>query len=86
MHDSTGKCATSALVTSDWMVRCEHRTGANDDWPVQEQSANSHFSKEQIMKRFSQFLKTQEVALTVALVWMVVWAGFAMTDAFNSIA
>ena len=38
------------------------------------------------MKRFFKFLKKQEVALAVALMSMVAWSGFAMTEAFNHLA
>ena len=38
------------------------------------------------MKRIFRFLKKQEFALGVALVWMVVWSGFAMTETFNHLA
>ena len=84
MKDSTGKCSKKALVTSDWLVRCED--GPQGNSREEQQQRRFTFSKEQIMKRFFQILKTQEVALTVALVWMVVWAGVAMTEAFNHIA
>ena len=84
MKDSTSKCAKNALVSSDWLVRCEDRPQANSHEAQQQPGSTS--SKEQIMKRFFQILKTQEVALTIVLVWMVVWAGFAMTEAFNHIA
>jgi uncharacterized membrane protein YhdT len=37
-------------------------------------------------KRFFQFLKKQEVALAIVLVWIVAWSVFAMAEAFNHIA
>ena len=86
MNESKDKCATTALVTSDWLVRCEGGSSTIDGAATQQDRSSFHLSKEQIMKPFFQFLKKQEVALTVALMWMVVWAGFAMTEAFNHIA
>ena len=78
------KCGKTTLVSSDWLVRCEGGAGSVNDEVAQQ--LRSNFPKEQIMKKFFQFLKKQEVALAVALVWMVAWAGFAMTEAFNHIA
>lgn len=86
MNDSKGKCGTTALVTSDWLVRCEGGPSPIDGKAMQQDHTSFHLPKEQIMKRFFQFLKTQEVALAVSLMSMVVWAGFAMTEAFNHIA
>ena len=86
MNDSTDKCGTSALVTNDWLVRCEGGPRANVSEAAQQPIPAFHFSMEQIMKRFFQFLKRQDVALAITLVWMVVWAGGAMTEAFNHIA
>lgn len=84
MKASTDKCGKTTLVTSDWLVRCEGGTGSVNSEVSQQ--LRSNFPKEQIMKKFFQFVKKQEVTLAVALVWMVVWAGFAMTEAFNHIA
>lgn len=78
------KCGKTTLVSSDWLVRCEGGAGSVN-YEVTQQ-LRSNFPKEQVMKKFFQFAKKQEVALTVALVWMVVWAGFAMTEAFSHIA
>ncbi len=86
MNESRDKCATTALVTSDWLVRCEGGINTIDGAATQQNRSNFHLPQEQIMKPFFQFLKKQEVALTAALMWMVVWAGFAMTEAFNHIA
>ena len=79
-------CEKSALVTSDWLVRCEDGNVPVNGEATQQLRANVHSSKEQIMKRIFQFLKKQEFALGVALLWMVVWSGFAMTEAFNHLA
>ena len=84
MKDSPGKCSKTAMVSSDWLARCEGGLEANNG--KTQRQTGSTFSKEQIMKRFFQLLKTQEAALAIALVWMVVWAGVAMTEAFNHIA
>ena len=86
MNESKDKCATTALVTSDLLVRYEGGITTIGGAATQQNRSSFHLPKEQIMKPFFQFLKKQEVALTVALMWMVVWAGFAMTEAFNHIA
>lgn len=86
MKTSKDACEKSALVTSDWLARCEDGNGPVDSDVTQPLRANVHSSKEQIMKRIFRFLKKQEFALGVALVWMVVWSGFAMTEAFNHLA
>lgn len=86
MNESKDKCATTALVTSDWLVRYEGGIATIGGATTQQNRSSFHLPKGLIMKPFFQFLKKQEVALTVALMWMVVWAGFAMTEAFNHIA
>ena len=86
MKTSKDACEKSALVTSDWLVRCEDGNDQVNGEATQQPRANVHSSKDQIMKRIFQYLKKQEFALGVALVWMVVWSGFAMTEAFNHLA
>ena len=86
MKTSKEACEKSALVTSDWLVRCEDGKGTVNGEATQQLRSTGQSSKEQIMKRIVQLLKKQEFALGVALVWMVVWSGFAMTEAFNHLA
>lgn len=86
MKVSDSQSETTALVTSDWLVRAEGKTEATESEATPQRQPNRQFSKEQIMKRFFKFLKKQEVALAVALMTMVAWSGFAMTEAFNHLA
>jgi hypothetical protein len=86
MDDSTARCATSAVVTSDWLVRTTGWPESNDKRIGQERNSNYLFSKGQAMKRFFKFVKRQEVALAIALLWMVGWSGYAMTEAFHHLA
>ena len=86
MKTSKEACEKSALVTSDWLVRCEKGNDPIDSEVMQPLRANVHSSKEKIMNRIFRFLKKQEFALGVVLMWMVVWSGFAMTEAFNHLA
>ncbi|MEQ1519598.1 MAG: hypothetical protein ABL931_24250 [Usitatibacteraceae bacterium] len=86
MNDSTTMNATTVRLTSDWLARPDHGAGATDREVPSRERASNYSGKEHTMKRFFQSLKKQEVALAVVLMWMVAWAGFALTEAFSHIA